>query len=404
MKKFNKNIIVFIVVSLIIVSGFSKEYLLSLKSSLMDLITGLTSGYVGSIYEFTEQVNKNSTELLPYHNQFMDINSVKENILLNRTIKKDDMTVFKTDTDFLFSAQDYEISEMEMNKVIDKIEGLKTKAEKNNSKFLYLAAPTKAYFLNSPEYINDYSNINYNSFINLMRKNKIPAVDFSKNIMDINLNEAYFYTDHHWTPMSGFQAAKTICKNLNELYGFSYNKNYCDINNFTVDTYKDYFLGSLGKKTGTYFTWKGADDIDIITPKFNTYFIEEQPVKNHIREGEFSKTLMYTENIEQKDYYGKNAYALYSGGDFRLQIMKNKLNANGKKILLIRDSFACVVAPFLALNASELHVVDIRDTEYYVGEKINVYDYIENIKPDYTLVLYSGVSKVDSYGRKYDFN
>ena len=54
----------------------------------------------------------------------------------------------------------------------------------------------------------------------------------------------------------------------------------------------------------------------------------------------------------------------------------------------IRDSFACTVTPFLALQAKELHVIDVRNYSYYVGEKINVYDYIEEIQPDYVIVEY----------------
>ena len=34
--------------------------------------------------------------------------------------------------------------------------------------------------------------------------------------------------------------------------------------------------------------------------------------------------------------------------------------------------------------------MDIRDGESYVGEKLNVYDYIEEIDPDYVMVLYGG--------------
>ena len=84
-----------------------------------------------------------------------------------------------------------------------------------------------------------------------------------------------------------------------------------------------------------------------------------------------------------------------------MQIMKNNLNPNGKKILLIRDSFACVVAPFLALQTSELHVCDVRDADYYVGEKLNMEEYIKMINPDYVLVLYTGVSSASD--SRYDF-
>ena len=162
----------------------------------------------------------------------------------------------------------------------------------------------------------------------------------------------------------------------------------------------NWFLGSKGKKVGTYFTWNGADDFDLITPKFETSFTEERPFKNQTRTGTFQETVLYMDNM-YKDYYRINTYATYSGGDFRLQIMKNNLNPNEKKVLLIRDSFACVVSPFLALQTSELHVCDVRDYDYYVGKKLNMKDYIKQIKPDYVLVLYTGIG--GSFDSRFDF-
>ena len=108
------------------------------------------------------------------------------------------------------------------------------------------------------------------------------------------------------------------------------------------------------------------------------------------------------DNME-KDYYHKSPYSTYSGGDFRLQIMRNNLDTDGKKILLIRDSFACVVAPFLSLQTSELHICDMRDYQWYVGDKLNMEEYIREINPDYVLVLYNGISSVKDAHGKYDF-
>ena len=164
------------------------------------------------------------------------------------------------------------------------------------------------------------------------------------------------------------------------------------------------FLGSYGKKVGTYFTWNGADDFDLILPKFKTDMTECQPFKNEIKNGAFEDTVLYKQHLE-KNYYHTNNYCTYSGGDFRLQIMKNNLNTNGKKILLIRNSFACAVSPFLALNTSELHICDVRNYSYFVGNKINMEEYIKEIKPDFVLVLYhKGIGAyLEKNNGEYDF-
>ena len=128
---------------------------------------------------------------------------------------------------------------------------------------------------------------------------------------------------------------------------------------------------------------------------------EEQPYKNEQRSGSFENSVMYQGNLE-KGYYNKNTYAAYSGGDFHLQIMRNNMLKAGKKILLIRDSYACAVAPFLALQTSELDVCDMREADFVSGERLDLRTYIESTKPDYVIVLYGGVGNIKDAG-KYDF-
>ena len=179
-------------------------------------------------------------------------------------------------------------------------------------------------------------------------------------------------TDSHWKPRCGFIANSYLCEEPNRLYGFSYNKKYIDISNYNIKNYENLFLGCWGKKTGTYFTWDGADDFELITPRFETNLLLEEPLKNVKKEGAFEDTVLYLENLE-KDYYNKESYAVYNGGNRQLQIVKNHLNPNGKRVLIVRDSFACVVTTFLALQTSELHICDVR--KHQDGEQINVADY-----------------------------
>jgi len=118
--------------------------------------------------------------------------------------------------------------------------------------------------------------------------------------------------------------------------------------------------------------------------------------------GIFEETVLYPDRLQYENPYDSWVYSTYSGGDFRLQIVRNHLNQEGKKFLIIRDSFACVVTPFLALNAEELHIVDVRD--FITSDPIDVYEYLEEISPDYVLVLYSGTESPDQPTGKFDFS
>lgn len=401
MKKFNKNSLLFIFVVTFIIAGIWGNCFEQLKWKTIDMLAGLKHGNLYSVFDFKFNIDDVSNNELSYHDTLMNVNSVKENALGTRVIEKEDTLVVKSDSGSLIG-QSKKLDINEIKNVVKRIDTLKTVAENNGANFLYCAAPTKELYEISPQNVENHSKENYDLFLSELANSNIPTINFADTINNKTDYEPFYYTDHHWTAKSGFAANNALINELNARYGFEYNKELMVFSNYSIDHYQNWFLGSKGKKVGTYFTWSGADDFDLITPKFETNLTEEQPFKNQIRTGEFKDTVLYMENME-KDYYKINTYATYSGGDFRLQIMKNNLNPQGKKILLIRDSFACVVAPFLALQTSELHICDMRDYEYYVGEKLNAEKYIKEIQPDYVIVLYSGISTVDKSDGRYDF-
>lgn len=403
MKKFNKNIIVFVFFVAFIVAGIWGNCFEQLKWKTIDLAAGIKHRNIYSIFDFKTQIDNVSNKKLSYHDTMMDVNSVKENLIGTRVFFKDETTVIKMDSGSL-SSQSKKIETEEIQETVEAINRLRSVSEKNGAKFLYCVTPTKQQYEKSPENIDNFAEENYQTFLKQINTAQIPCIDFKQELDNSYIeNDNIFYsTDHHWKANSGFLVTGALCKELKSRYSFSYDEKYTDMSNYNFQSYSNLFLGSFGKKVGTYFTWHGADDFDLITPKFDTNMTEEQPYKNEKRNGKFEDTVLFMDNMK-KDYYGVNTYATYSGGDFRLQIMKNNLNPGGKKILLIRDSFAGVVAPFLALQTSELHICDMRNYEGYVGDKLNAEDYIEQIKPDYVIVLYSGVSSIEESDGKYDF-
>lgn len=406
MKKINKNIFVFIFVFIIISCGFfSKKYLVSIYSSLCDFVSNIaTEGIVNSFVSLTDNVESISTEQLSYHDSCMDVSSVFSNVVNFKIIKKDDMTVVKTENDYLIQPSS-NIDDDTLDSYVNNIKELYLCALENDSDFLYIAAPEKGYYFKTPNNVKSFTKSNFDRYIEALDENNIPYLNLIEKAKEdkIAAENMFFVTDHHWKPTLGIWACEKTCETLNDYYGFEYNSKYNDLSNYNVEMYEDWFLGSYGKKVGTYFTPFGADDFDLITPTFETDLTEEQPIKNEVRTGDFSETVLFKNNLETKDYYKYNPYATYSGGDFRLQIITNNLNPNGETFLVVRDSFACVVTPFLSLNSSKIYNVDIRDYEYYVGDRVNISEYIREIKPDNVLVLYSGVSSGDSNDR-YNFN
>lgn len=407
MKKFNKNIIVFIFAALFVCLGIGQDFVFVLGHEVKSFVKKSVTEQKLDFSEFTDIIDDKSSTALEYHDMLIDINSFKERVMGTRIIVKDNITIAKTDDDNLIEVRtcDERMNIDEVQESISKISELQAAANENGAKFLYCAVPRKEYFeQHFPENTENYIKDDYDLLISELEKSDVAYMDVSAVMKEsgIPADKLYFKTDHHWRPYTAFTAAGSICEELNKRYGFEYNKEYTDINNYNTETYNELFLGSHGKKTGKYFMQLEADDFDLITPKFSTSYIEEQPFKNEKREGSFDETVIY-KNFLKKDYYNINNYVTYSGGDMKLQIMKNMLNTDGKKVLLIRDSYACAAAPFLSLNFSELHSCDMRNINKSPGKKVNVEKYIKEISPDYVILLYSGIARVKDSNEAYNF-
>ena len=319
-----------------------------------------------------------------------DVSSYIKRMLGIQVVTTEGTQYYKTDDEHLVALTSHELQEEDLEYAYNQLLHLQEISENHGANFLYFAVPEKSYFGEYEDKVVDYSKVNYDKFISGLRVNGIAYVDLQEELFDYeNPMDAYYKTDSHWKIEIGLEATESICQSLNARFDFGYNDKLTDSNRYSFVTYEDYFLGSYGKNVGTYFTSEGADDFVLLTPAFETALTVEVPSNDSVRSGSFEETLLYMENLE-KDYYGKDVYATYSGGDYRLQIIKNNLIEEGNKVLIIRDSFGGAVTPFLSLQVSELHICDVRDGVGLVDAKINIEEYINEIHPDYVLVLYAG--------------
>lgn len=353
-----------------------------------DFYQNIVTGNKDAFKVFTQNIDSTS-EILNYHDTMLDITSVKDNLLGTRVMFESEMTIVKSDSGNLvghLSTKPY--NEEDINEQVASILEVQNIVESNGSKFLYCEIPIKSFYEEVPVNYQTDTAKSKRMFNKKIQENNIPTFKIADWFESQGLKDEdiFFKTDHHWTPMAGFLVHNGICNELNNLYGFEYDSKYTNINNYNIKTYKNWFLGSYGKKCGTYYAGATVDDFDLITPKFKTDFLEEVPSRKTVKSGDFENTMLYKDYLT-KDYYKKNTYATYSGGDFRLQKITNNTTKSDDKILVVRNSYACVVTPFLALHAKELHVVDIRSGDYPRGKKIDLESYIQKIQPDYVVYL-----------------
>ena len=184
----------------------------------------------------------------------------------------------------------------------------------------------------------------------LLREKNIDTPDLREEIKKDGLDwsSLFFKTDHHWTPQTAFWASGKIMDRIQTKYGYDVNMSYYDRENYEYTNYKNWMLGSVGRRTGTLYD--GLDDISLFNPKFDTDFsfwdLEEgSDDKVEIRKGSFWDTMYVWENLEKRADFERNTYSTYLGKDCAIARIINKKSHTGLKVLLIRESFSCALSP-----------------------------------------------------------
>lgn len=338
-----------------------------------------------SVDEFIASVDEGSQKI-SYQGALLDLYSLNYRYTDTRVVEKPDETVVRLDNGYLCYVPK-ELSDGDLDNMVDSCVEIQNITHELGIPLVYVMAPDKAYYGGFPDDVYNYYPEYYETFAEKLEENKIDYIHVVNQMQEdeISMKEAFFVTDHHWKPETGLWMTNKICEKLSNEYGFYYDTSLLDIENYDVEVYEDFFFGSQSKKVGKYFILHGLDDFSLITPKFDTCLSVED--SRGIFEGAFEETVLDFSFMEKTDKYRDNAYATYSGGDYPLQVIDNEMIEDGAKILIIRNSYACVVSPFLALVADEVHTVDVR---YWEGteESETILEYIEEMKPDYVLILY----------------
>lgn len=250
--------------------------------------------------------------------------------------------------------------------------------------FLYVVAPQKLPAGGEllPPGIEDYGNDNTDRFLAGLGKAGTDYMDLRPLFAATGAyGDWFFSTDHHWKPEAAFFAWQNLTRVLEEDYDIYTDPRYTDENSYSKKVYENWFLGSQGKRAGSLYA--GTDSITEYLPQFETNFTYTCPIYAIDRSGPFEQSLLFPERVAQKDWFNGNPYTLYAGGDYPQATIVNHNNPQGQNIVLIRESFACAMTPFLALSCSELTTIDLR---FFKGDLL---DTIDQLNPDLVMVLYN---------------
>ncbi len=200
-------------------------------------------------------------------------------------------------------------------------------------------------------------------------------------------NRWFFNTDHHWRAEGALFACGELMETLSEKYGFAVDREALDSDSYETTVYPELFLGSQGKRVGVYYG--GTDDFTVMAPKFETSFEYIYTGITEPRIGSFREALCFDEWLP-RDYFNGNSYLYYSGGDWGRSEITNLMKPQGPTVVLIRDSFSCALAPFLANQVGRLITVDLRAYQGDLSAELI------SLEPDLVAVLYSASSAKDT--------
>jgi hypothetical protein len=179
--------------------------------------------------------------------------------------------------------------------------------------------------------------------------------------------EIFYRTDHHWTSLGAYYGYTALCQAM----GLT----PVPLEQYDKTTVSESFYGTVFSSSGV--RWVRPDRIDTYVPEdgitvvSHTYDAKGNPVEEPRQ--------LYDESYLSV----KDQYSMFLGGNQSLGVVTNTNNPDAPKLLIIRDSYADSLVPFLTPHFSEIHLIDLR---YY---KLSVSEYVQRNGIDEALVLYS---------------
>lgn len=263
---------------------------------------------------------------------------------------------------------------------VEGAEGAYALAQEIGAEFLYVQTPAKQrYEEEFPSGVINYSMSKHEGAVSSLRQAGIPLIDMWE-VLEQSGEEWYDYfykSDHHWRNNAAFLAYQEICGYMAEC-GMPIHQEYLEETQYEKILYEDVFLGTHARMAGTLYA--GLDDYELWLPLFDTAFTLDVASQGIHLEGSFEDCFVHYENLDHPsfDYY---AYYAYLKEDFDCFEIVNQNNPEGAHVLIVRDSSAVPVSVFLAVQCSELDILDLR----YSGEQ-DMISYIREQRPD--LILY----------------
>lgn len=274
----------------------------------------------------------------------------------------------------------------------DKVAYFSKYLEDNGITFIYANAASKVCKNNKqlPAGVDENTNENAEALIELLEEQNVNVLDY-RPLQEERYPDwysSYYITDHHWKNTTGLWAAGELAAVLNEKAGFDFELSLFDEDNYSIETTEDYFLGGQGRSLTTAVA--DLEPFSEVIPKFDTDLSIQIPTRGIDIRGKYEETLFRKKFYETIANYSLEDFETeadaYSSAMWRndaLGTVQNHITEDneGKRILMIQDSFGWYLSTYLALGVPD---IDFLNLNFFTG---SLKAYIEETKPDAVVLL-----------------
>lgn len=278
--------------------------------------------------------------------------------------------VYKSANDYLINdpVEEEILKDGEKSSLVTNVEVLNDFTAQNNLNTTFMVVPSTGYIMYNTLPANHYTYRDDKYFQQIQSAStNMDFVDIRNTFKEKASDTQLFYkTDHHWTTPGAYIAYTELCKAL----GLAPTAE----DNFNKKTYSD-FYGTTYSTSAFWFN--SPDNIEVWTNKA----LDSNSISVEIKEGEEVDT--YNDMFFYSHLKKDDKYPVFLDGNHAYEKITNSKCTNGKKLLILKDSFAHSLTPFLADHYSEIIMIDPR---YY---KAPVSDIVKQEGITDALVLYS---------------
>lgn len=315
--------------------------------------------------EFMNGLDEYINDQFVFRDHWISLKTMAERAML----KPDINSVYFAKDDYLIEKHDKsDVSEEQAEKNKERlIEFVKKYVEKLGEDHVnVMLVPTASEILKDklPPFATGYDQDAYiNEVIEALPEGTF--IDIRNNFNQHKDEYIYYRTDHHWTALGAFYAYEQWAREA----GFT----PLSKEQFDITLGSDQFYGTLHSKV----------NVNVKPDEIYLYQIKK----------DMNYQLLYNLKDQTDSLYdlskleGKDKYSVYMGGNNALVEVKTN-NMNGRRLLVIKDSYAHSFVPFAVNHYEETYMIDFR---YF---NIGVEQFVEENKITDILVLYNTMNFV----------